>query len=351
MDNEKNVYVSDVTQNRIPEEIQPEEKTPLEKYSFCLTADEHKKICKKQTVPDVIILILALAYLLYCLYCYVNSGGLIFAICCGIALYYIAVCVTRMSRHIRSNKENFERAAGVERYITVYDDGFKLENYEQGVKYMEETRRFSDIESVSDLGELYLFGVIGRGNFVRKKDLVPGSRLLFELEPKAKKQKRSRIIRGIGLAVLALVFLITMAVPLLVHNNGQYDGTVMSLIEEQVDGERELVKHIVADDDGEIMKSFVLVENDGGEIDLWSYYEFTDDEGEVRYVLRQVNEESFDFKKRTELISHWTTGDDFTEYACIVVSRSSWDIPSDASFIETVDWNGDRVFVSVSYAD
>ncbi len=351
MDSEKNVNALDVTQNDATTEIHPEEKIPREKYSFHLTDAEYKKLCRKQTVPYAIPLILGLAYVLYCFYYWINYGTLIFLLYCGAILYFVIVRAGEMTRIIRSNKENLEHAISVERHITVYDDCFKLENYEQGVKYMEETRKLSDIGRVDESGAYYLFGVIGRSNFMRKKDLEPGSRLLSELKSKAKKQKGLRIIRGIGLAVFAFLILISVTAPMFTHDDGQHSDAVMSFIEEQAGGERELIEHIVADDDGKVMKSFVLAHN-GGEIDLWSYYEFTGDEGELRYVLYKVNDESFDFKKKTEFLSNWTTtGGDLAENASIVISRESGDIPSDASFVETVDWNGERVFFSVSYND
>ncbi len=258
------------------ENIDINEILPQEQYTFNFEENEIREIHKKQLKPTIrfcvlieICLVLAMTSNLIWDVSDVRLG-----ICIGAFLIVAIMYLRGIVSFCKSAKTARATMLMHEYVYSVFEETLKIDVFEQGNKISEYTRRYSEIQSVNDIGAYLLLTLAGHIFVIRKSDLAADSRLSAILEAPMKKGKVSQKRRNIVLAIALICLTVGIVLSMLGEfsekfTKDQVMESMKAAVEKTYD-EYELLTCFNIHKDGRFTDAFILVESDG-KIDVLGY--------------------------------------------------------------------------------
>ncbi len=249
---------------------------PQEQYTFNFEENEIREIHKKQLKPTIRFFVLIVTCLVLAMASNLiwDTSDVRLGICIG-ALLILAIMYLRGIVSFRKSAKTARATMLMREYVySLFEETLKIEVFEQGNKISEDTRRYSEIQSVNDIGAYLLLTFAGHIFAIRKSDLAADSRLSAILEAPMKKGKVSQKRRNVALAIA----LICLAVGIVFGTLGEFSEKftkdqatekIKIAIEKTYD-EYELLTWFNIHKDGRFTDKFILVENDE-KIDVLGY--------------------------------------------------------------------------------
>ncbi len=252
------------------------EMCPIEQYTFRYAENEIREIHKKQLKPTIRFCVLIVTCLVLA-----TASNLIWdvsdvrlGICIG-AFLIVAIMYLRGIVSFRKSAKAARATMLMREYVySVFEETLKIEVFEQGNKISEDTRRYSEIQSVNDIGAYLLLTLAGHIFVIRKSDLAADSRLSAILEAPMKKGKVSQKRRNVALAIALICLAAGIVLSVLGELSEKFAKdqameNMKAAIEKSYD-EYELLTWFNIHKDGRFTDAFILVEHDG-KIDVLGY--------------------------------------------------------------------------------